>query len=216
MSGGSWVATAVSVADALTTKVLRLTAEGGELRAAAAQHRETVQELRSRLSAAEISAEQSKQASRDAQSKPYQHRCNVRKRKHGAGEEDWEARYELGSETGEGGDNNDSDEEPRRRIRRNRPKGLRYKLRRAAPVSKDNIDAYTRRRRDKLEQCLTTMFGAKWEEYYRNDGTGETLSALPSHAGDRSGEAAAGDIGDTACNRSPADKERRSYKHMSR
>eukprot|EP00873_Tetraselmis_striata_P007058 jgi/Tetstr1/427322/TSEL_017491.t1 len=112
------VATVVSVADALTTKVLRLTAEGGELRAAAAQHRETVQELRSRLSTAEISAEQSKQASRDAQSKPYQHRCNVRKRKHGAGEEDCEAR-----------------------------------------------------RRDKLEQCLTTMFGAKWEEYYKNDGT---------------------------------------------
>eukprot|EP00873_Tetraselmis_striata_P044694 jgi/Tetstr1/464958/TSEL_009692.t1 len=60
------------------------------------------------------------------------------------------------------------------------------------------------------------MFGAKWEEYYKNDGTGETLATLPPHAGDRSGEAAAVDIGDTACDRSPADKEHRSYTHMPR
>eukprot|EP00873_Tetraselmis_striata_P021409 jgi/Tetstr1/441673/TSEL_029898.t1 len=60
------------------------------------------------------------------------------------------------------------------------------------------------------------MFGAKWEEYYKNDRTGETLTALPPHTGDRSGEAAAVDIGDTACDRSPADKEHRSYTHMPR
>eukprot|EP00873_Tetraselmis_striata_P039914 jgi/Tetstr1/460178/TSEL_005494.t1 len=63
------LATVVSVTDVLTTKVLRLTVEGEELRAAAAKHRETVKELRSPLSAAEISTERSKQAARDAQSK---------------------------------------------------------------------------------------------------------------------------------------------------
>eukprot|EP00873_Tetraselmis_striata_P016215 jgi/Tetstr1/436479/TSEL_025307.t1 len=47
--------------------------EGEELRAAAVQHRETV-ELRSRLSASVISAEQINNAARDAQSKLYQHR----------------------------------------------------------------------------------------------------------------------------------------------
>eukprot|EP00873_Tetraselmis_striata_P028374 jgi/Tetstr1/448638/TSEL_035883.t1 len=60
------LATAVSVADALTTKVLRLTVEGEEVRAAAAQHREAVKELRSRRSAAAMLAEQSKQAACDA------------------------------------------------------------------------------------------------------------------------------------------------------
>eukprot|EP00873_Tetraselmis_striata_P039548 jgi/Tetstr1/459812/TSEL_005162.t1 len=172
------LAIAVSVADALTiTKVLRWTAEGEELRAAAAQHLETVDELRSRLSAAEITAEQSKQEARYAKSKLYHHRYNVRKRKHGADEED----------SADG-----------------------------SPVSKDSIDAYIRPRRDELEQCLTTMLSAKWEEYYKNDGAGETLSALPPHAANSSGEEAASDIGDTACNRSPADNEHRSFTHMPR
>eukprot|EP00873_Tetraselmis_striata_P007505 jgi/Tetstr1/427769/TSEL_017887.t1 len=81
--------------------------EGEELRAAAVQHRETV-ELRSRLSAAEISAEQINHAARDAHSKLYQHRYNVRKRKHGADEEDCDAGDESGSESAEGGDNSES------------------------------------------------------------------------------------------------------------
>eukprot|EP00873_Tetraselmis_striata_P017808 jgi/Tetstr1/438072/TSEL_026697.t1 len=71
------LATDVSMADALPTKVVRLTVE----------------------------AEQSKHAARDAQSKPYQHRYNVRKRKHGADEEDCEAGDEFGSESSDGGDN---------------------------------------------------------------------------------------------------------------
>eukprot|EP00873_Tetraselmis_striata_P043163 jgi/Tetstr1/463427/TSEL_000731.t1 len=145
-----------------------------------------------------------------------QHLHNVQNRKHGVGEEGCEVGDESGNESAEGGDNIDKGEEPKQRIRRNRPKGLRYKLRKAAPVSKDSIDAYIRARRDELEQCLTTMFGAKWEEYYKNDGTGETLSALPPQAGDRSGETAAGDIGDTAFNQSPADKGHWSYTHMPR
>eukprot|EP00873_Tetraselmis_striata_P013777 jgi/Tetstr1/434041/TSEL_023185.t1 len=81
--------------------------EGEELRAAAVQHRETV-ELRSRLSAAENSAEQINHAARDAHSKLYQHRYNVRKRKHGDDEEDCDAGDESGSESAEGGDNRDS------------------------------------------------------------------------------------------------------------
>eukprot|EP00873_Tetraselmis_striata_P041885 jgi/Tetstr1/462149/TSEL_007214.t1 len=81
--------------------------EGEELRAAAVQHRETV-ELRSRLSAAEISAEQINHAACDAHSKLYQHRYNVRKRKHGADEEDYDAGDESGSESAEGEDNDDN------------------------------------------------------------------------------------------------------------
>eukprot|EP00873_Tetraselmis_striata_P014047 jgi/Tetstr1/434311/TSEL_023417.t1 len=72
------LATAVSVADAVTTKVIRLTVEGEELRVAAVQHRETFEELRSRLSAAEISVEQINHAARDAHSKLYQHWYNGR------------------------------------------------------------------------------------------------------------------------------------------
>eukprot|EP00873_Tetraselmis_striata_P038291 jgi/Tetstr1/458555/TSEL_044958.t1 len=142
--------------------------EGKELRAAAAQHREMAKEVRSRLSVAEISAEQSKQAARDAQSKLYQYRYNVRKRKHGADEADCEAADESCSESAESGDNNNSGEEPTQRLRRNHPKGLQYKLRRAAPVSKDNIDAYIRARRGELEQCLTTMFGVRDKMAYDN------------------------------------------------
>eukprot|EP00873_Tetraselmis_striata_P002574 jgi/Tetstr1/422838/TSEL_013629.t1 len=100
------LATVVSMAEALPTKVSRLTVEGGELRAAGTQYRETVEELRSRLSAAEISAEHSKHAARDAHSKLYQHRYNVRKRNHGTDEEDREAGDETDSESAEGGDNN--------------------------------------------------------------------------------------------------------------
>eukprot|EP00873_Tetraselmis_striata_P000579 jgi/Tetstr1/420843/TSEL_011918.t1 len=125
------LATVVSMADALPTEVLRLTVEGEELKAAATQHHETVEELRSRLSAAEISAEQSIPAACDARPKLYQDRYNIRKRKHGTDEEDCEAGDESGSESAEGGDN--SGEEPRHRIRWNRRKGMHYKLRRAAP-----------------------------------------------------------------------------------
>eukprot|EP00873_Tetraselmis_striata_P022486 jgi/Tetstr1/442750/TSEL_030839.t1 len=99
------LANVASMAYALPTKVLRFAVEGEELRAASTQHRGTVEELRSRLLAAEISAEQSKHAARDAKPKLYHHRYNVRKRKHGADEEDCEAGDESGSESAEGGGN---------------------------------------------------------------------------------------------------------------
>eukprot|EP00873_Tetraselmis_striata_P013373 jgi/Tetstr1/433637/TSEL_000008.t1 len=205
-------ATSASERDALTAKIKRLNEEGEALRAAAERDREAERELRSRLVQAEEAALQSRIAAHNAREKLYHYRYNVTKRKRGDADGESDGQQSDGEGSGEEEEPGSADDEPKPPVRRNRPTGLHYKLRKGSQVAKDSIDIYIRKKRDDLEHLLTNMFGSKWEEYYRQNGTGEQLTA--GVEGDESSSGGGADVG--TCNPSPLGKTHRSYTHMPR
>eukprot|EP00873_Tetraselmis_striata_P036576 jgi/Tetstr1/456840/TSEL_043513.t1 len=170
------LATSASERDALTAKIKRLTEEGEALRAAAERDREAERELRSRLVQAEEAALQSRIAAHDAREKLYHYRYNVTKRKRGDADGESDGQHSDGEGSGEEEEPGSADDEPKPPVRRNRPTGLHYKLRKGSQVAKDSIDIYIRKKRDDLEHLLTYMFGSKWEEYYKQNITGRASS----------------------------------------
>eukprot|EP00873_Tetraselmis_striata_P001410 jgi/Tetstr1/421674/TSEL_012613.t1 len=207
------LATSASERDALTAKIKRLIEEGEALRAAAERHREAERELRSRLVHAEEAALQSRIAAHDAREKLYHYRYNVTKRKRGDADGEPDGQQSDGEGSGEEEEPGSADDEPKPPVRRNRrPTGLHYKQRKGSQVAKDSIDTYIRKKRDDLEHLLTNMFGSKWEEYYKQNGTGEQLAAGVKD--DESSSGGGADVG--TCNPSPVGKTHRSYTHMPR
>eukprot|EP00873_Tetraselmis_striata_P042667 jgi/Tetstr1/462931/TSEL_007879.t1 len=207
------LATSASERDALTAKIKRLTEEGEALRAAAERDREAERQLRSRLVQAEEAALQSRIAAHDAREKLYHYRYNVTKRKRGDADGESDGQQSDGEGSGEEEEPGSADDEPKPPVMpRNRPTGLHYKLRKGSHVAKDSIDIYIRKKRDDLEHLLTNMFGSKWEEYYKQNGTGEQLTA--GVEGDESSSGGGADVG--TYNPSPVGKTHRSYTHMPR
>eukprot|EP00873_Tetraselmis_striata_P036430 jgi/Tetstr1/456694/TSEL_043395.t1 len=188
-------------------------ADAGERAAARGRAQDTRQaRIATQLRQAEEAALQSRIAAHDAREKLYHYRYNVTKRKRGDADGESDGQQSDGEGSGEEEEPGSADDEPKPPVRRNRPTGLHYKLRKGSQVAKDSIDTYIRKKRDDLEHLLTNMFGSKWEEYYKQNGTGEQLAA--GVEGDESSSGGGAYVG--TCNPSPVGKTHRSYTHMPR